>query len=130
MRTLNVNEVCQIRVNSRNLDFPQIWESNTKSPCAKRKRNMVPLFWVDLTFEWYSTCLLLLFLFRTNGKKGHLDEKDMRHCYGNVFRKWHSESYLITAMLKVLSQQIRGTLTTEFWNPRVLCFTDMDQRSC
>ena len=53
MQTLNVNEVCQVRVNSRNLGFTQTWENNTKSPCVKEKRNMTPLFWVDLTFEWY-----------------------------------------------------------------------------
>ena len=31
------------------------------------------------------------------------------------FRKWHSESYLITAMFKVPSQQVGGTLKTAFW---------------
>ena len=30
------------------------------------------------------------------------------------FRKWHSEYYLITAMSKVPSQQLRGTLTAAF----------------
>ena len=68
-----------------------------------------------MKMSWYSACLLLLFLFRANGKKGHLDEHDFRHCYGSFFRKRHSESYVITAMVKVPSQQIRGTLTTAFW---------------
>ena len=31
---------------------------------------------------WYSACLLLLFLFRTNGNKGDLDENDICHGYG------------------------------------------------
>ena len=90
-------------------------------PWPKQKRNMTALFWVDLwplngmKMTWYSACLLLLFLFRTNGKKGHLDKNDFRHCYGNFFWKWYSESYLITAMFKVPSQQIRDTLTTAFW---------------
>ena len=53
MQTLNVNEVCQVRVNSRILGFSQTWENNTKSLCAKQKRNMTPLFWVDLAFKWY-----------------------------------------------------------------------------
>ena len=65
MQTLNVNEVCWVRVNSRNLGhtqtwfhsrnlgLTQTWENNTKSPCAKQKTNVTPLFWVDLTFEWY-----------------------------------------------------------------------------
>ena len=64
---------------------------------------------------WYSACLSLLFSFRTNGKKGHLDENDFRQCYGNFSQKWYFESYLITAMFKVPSQQLRGTLTTTFW---------------
>ena len=67
-----------------------------------------------MKMSWYYACLLLLFLFRTNGKKGHLDENGFRHCYGNLFQRWHSESYLIIAMFKVPSQQIRGILTTTF----------------
>ena len=31
------------------------------------------------------------------------------------FRKLHSEGYLITAMFKVPSQQLRGTLKTAYW---------------
>ena len=31
---------------------------------------------------WYSACSLLSFLFRTNVKKGHLDENNFCHCYG------------------------------------------------
>ena len=67
-----------------------------------------------MNMSWYSACLLPLFLFKTDGKKGHLVENGFRHCYGNFFRKWHSESYLITAMFKVPSQEIRGTLTIAF----------------
>ena len=119
MQTLNVNDVSQVRVNSRNLGFTQTWENNTKSPCAKEECDSLVLSRSDLWMIWkmscYSACLLLLFLFRTNDKKGHLDENGFRHYYGNVFRKWHSESYLITAMFKVPSQELRGTLTTVFW---------------
>ena len=86
-----------------------------------KKETWLPLFWADLTFEWfvkmswYSACLLLSFFFRTNGKKGHLDENGFHHCYSNFFRKWYSESYLISPMFKVFSQQLRGTLKTTFW---------------
>ena len=84
------------------------------------KREVTPLFWVDLIFEWYEDAIvflisLVLFLFRTNGKKGHLYENDFRHCYGISFWKWHSESHLITAMFKVPSQQLQSTLKTAFW---------------
>ena len=68
-----------------------------------------------MKMRWYSGYSLLLLLFRTNGKKGHLDENRFRRCYGNFFWKWHSESYLITAMFRVPSQQLRGTWTTAFW---------------
>ena len=78
-------------------------------PCIWR------LVWAlnGLKMTWYSLCLLLLFLFRTNGKKGHLDENDLRHCYDNFFRKWHSESCLITAMFKLPFHQLRGRLTID-----------------
>ena len=52
-------DVCHARVNSRNFGFIQTHENNTKSPCPKQKRNMTPLFWVDLTFEWYEDHMVL-----------------------------------------------------------------------
>ena len=58
VQTLNVNEVCQVRVNSRNLGFTQTWENNTESPFAKQKRNVTPLFWVDVTLEWYEDVMV------------------------------------------------------------------------
>ena len=44
----------------------------------------------DLAFEWYEDALIFrvfifTFLFRTNGKKKHLDKTDFRHCYGDFF---------------------------------------------
>ena len=39
MQTLNVDEVCQVRVKSRNFNFTQTLKNNTKSPCPKQKRN-------------------------------------------------------------------------------------------
>ena len=70
-----------------------------------------------MKMSWYSACSLLLFLFRTNGKKGHLDENDFDQCYVMLFSqkdKGHSETYLITAMFKVRSQRLQGTLTRPF----------------
>ena len=43
MQTLNVNEVCRVRVNSRNLSFTQTWENNNKVPCAKKKCDFLVL---------------------------------------------------------------------------------------
>ena len=67
MQTLNVNEVCQVRVNSRNLGFTQTWENNTNSIFVKQKRNMTPLFWVGVTFELYEDdmvfCVFIAIIF-------------------------------------------------------------------
>ena len=51
----------------------------------------------SLTFELYEDDMvfrvfIVINFIKTNGKKGHLDENDFRHCYGNSFRKCHSES--------------------------------------
>ena len=106
----------------------------TKVPaCPKQKRNVTPLFLVDLTFEWYEDDMafrvFIVIIFRTNGKKTHLYANDFRNCYGNFFRKWHSESYLITAMFKVKSllsnYEAHRQLHFERY-PTVLHFTDMD----
>ena len=52
------------------------------SLCPKQKRNVTALTALNsMKMSWYSACLLLLFLFRTNGKKGRLDENDVRHCH-------------------------------------------------
>ena len=65
------------------------------------KKNEIPLFWVEETFEWYEGAmvfrvfifyLFIYFLFRNNGNREQLDENDFRRCYGIFFRKYHSES--------------------------------------
>ena len=45
-----------------------------------------PWPWVDL-YEGAMVfrIFIFIFLFRTNGKKEHLDENDFRHGYGNYF---------------------------------------------
>ena len=53
---------------------------------------MTTLFWVDLTFQWYEDDMIfrvfiVIILFKTNSKKGDLNENDFRHCYGNSFQK-------------------------------------------
>ena len=58
---------------------------NTKfyDPSKKKKKNTTPWLTVDL-YEG-AMVFIFLFLFRTNGKKEHLDESDFRHGYGNHF---------------------------------------------
>ena len=117
VQTLNVNQVCQVRVNSGNLGFTQTWENNTMPNKTEMWLHCFEQIWRlnGMKISWYSAYLLLLFLFRANGKKGRLDEHNFRHCYGFFFLKRLSESYVITATFKVPSQQIQGTLTTAFW---------------
>ena len=108
MQTLNVDEVCQVRVNRRNFGFIQTWGNNTKVNVPNKREMWLPCFEQisplnGMKMPWYSACSLLL-LFRTNGKKGNLNENDFRHCFGRFFRKWHSERHLITAMFRVPSQ--------------------------
>ena len=55
-----------------------------------------------------------------------MDENNLRHYYGNFF----FES-TITAMFKVLSQQLQGTLTTAFERHFTIeGFMDMNQHKC
>ena len=56
---------------------------------------------------WYFVFSFLFFYLEPMVKKERLDENDIRHYY----RKFRSKSYLITAMLKVSSQQLQSTLT-------------------
>ena len=74
---------------------------------------------------------IFYFLFRNNGKREQLDGNDFRRCYGNFFSKLSFRKYLITAMFKVLSQQLRGTLTKAFQRYLIIeDFTDVGQRRC
>ena len=58
----------------------------------------------------------LYFLLRNKGKREQVDENDFGRCYGHFFffKKVPFEKYLITAMFKNLSQQLRCTLATAF----------------
>ena len=61
-------------------------------------------------------------------KKEHLDEKNFHQSYGNevLFLK----SYLIIAMFKVFSRQLRGTLTAAIQRYfTVEDFTEMNQHA-
>ena len=77
----------------------------------------------------FCVSIFIFFVFRTNGKKEHLDENNFCHWYGNFFESAVLKfSYLIAAMLKVFSRQFGGTLTTVFErHSTVEDFTRMDQ---
>ena len=83
---------------------------------------MTALFWVDLwplnrmKMTRYSACLVLLILFRTNSKKGHLDENDFRHCDGNFFSKVAFWKLLGHSYVQIVpSQQLRRHTDNSIW---------------
>ena len=58
------------------------------TPWPEKEKNRTPFSWVDLIFEWYEDAMvfhvfIFIYLFETNGKKGNLNENDLRLCYGN-----------------------------------------------
>ena len=107
---------------------------------TREKQNSIVLNRVDFWMIWRChgiLCFHFYFLFRNNGKWEQFNENDLRHCYGIYlfiyFWKCHSEIpwSQITVRLKVLSQQLRGKLTTAFERRlTVKDFTDMDQHRC
>ena len=79
---------------------------------------------------WYSACLLLSFLFRTNGKKGRLDENDFRHCLGIFFESGILKVTWSQLCLKFLLNNYEAHWKQHFEYPTVEYFTDMDQLMC
>ena len=83
--------LCLVRVNCKNFGSSKHGETILELR-FKQKKNVSPLFCVDMTFEWYEDVMvfhvfisIFVCLFRTNVKKGHLDENYFRYCYGNFF---------------------------------------------
>ena len=76
-------------------------------------------------------CFHFHFLFGNTGKTEQLDENDFPCCYGKLFSKESFQKYLITAMFKVLFQQLKGTLTAGFERYFTIeDFRDMDHHRC
>ena len=70
-------------------------------------------------------CFNFNFLFGNNGKREQLNENDVRHSYGIFF----FENVILKH--KVLSQRLRGTLTTAFEKHlTVEHFTNLNQHTC
>ena len=92
------------------------------------------MFSLVLTFKRYEDAMIFcvfIFIFCLEPtEREQLDENDFRHYYGN-FSEAPFWKYLITAMFKVLSKQLRGTLTTAFERHMTIKnFTDMDHHRC
>ena len=129
MQTLNVNEVCQVRVNSRNLSFTQTWENNNKIPFAKDKCDSLVFSRSDPWMVWrchgISHVYCYYFCLEPTVRKGTY----MRTTSVPVMVIFFENGILnlSTARFKVPSQQIRGTLPTAFW--KIPYFTNMDQHA-
>ena len=101
-------------------------------PCFEKRSllNDTKVLW-NFVFSFFFSLFFFFFLKKNNGKIEQLDENNFRRCYGNFFLKVSFQKYLITAMFKVLFQQLRSTLTMAY--ERQLTFedlTDMDQYRC
>ena len=103
----------------KNFDFTQAWRCNNKlHDSNKRKIGLPTWLLTDMKMPWYSVFLFLLFL----------GWERFWSLLWYFFRKYHSET--TWSHFKVLSQQLRNTLTTTFERHlTVEDFTDMDRHS-
>ena len=95
------------------------------------------MLWAELTFEWYEGAMVfrvltLFLLFRTNGKKWHLDENNF-HTIKAVFSKvpfWKGHYSYVQSFFSTILRHIDKKKKV-FWktpyNWMSECFTDMDQ---
>ena len=103
MQTLNVNQIFQVKTIRKNFDFTQTWRYNTKLYDPNKRKIRPPCleqFWLlnGMKMLWYFVFSLLFFCLELTVRK----EIWMRANSITVlviFRKYYSESYLITAML-------------------------------
>ena len=84
-----------------------------------RRKMRLPCFemrWLlnGINMPWHSVFSFSFFLFRNNVIREQLDENDFRRCYVFFFSKVSFQKYLITAMFKVIYQQLRSNLTAAF----------------
>ena len=98
----------------KTLTLPEHGDIILNTMSQKRKK------WVSLVFvlsrvdfwvigKWHGIpCCCFKLLFRNYSKREQLDEKDIRHCCGNLFLKVSFWKY------KVYSQRLQGTLKTAF----------------
>ena len=104
------------------------WLLLTKLHDPNKRKMRLPCFdlrWIlnGMNMSWHSLFSFLFFLFRNNVIREQLHENDFRR-YVFFFRR-----YLITAIFKVLYQQLRGNLTTAFERHLITeYFMDIDVR--
>ena len=119
IQTVNVNDVSQVRVNSRNLGFTQTWENNTKSPCAKEKCDSLVLSRSDLWMVWRCHGIPRVYCYYFYLEPTVRKDTWMRTASVTVmvtFSKVAFWKLLDHSYVQIVpSQQLQGTLTTAFW---------------
>ena len=86
---------------------------------------MNPLSWVGLTFDWYKDamvfCIFILTFCLKQSVRKDIWMRTTSVTVVVIFWKCHSESYLITTMFKICSQQLWAILTPAFWKTPNSC---------
>ena len=99
------------------------WRYNTRKielPCLEKT-------WLlnSLKIPWY---FVFSFLFRTNGKKEHLDEKDFLHWYGNfskvLFWKLLDHSY-VSRSFSTIARHIANSILKNTQQLKILSWINM-----
>ena len=115
----------------KNFDLTQTWRYNTilHEP-KKREMGLLCLVKGHFWIIWrYHSVSMFTFCLETTVSETIGWERPC--CYGNFFPKVSFRKYLITAMFKVLYQQLQGTLTTAFEGHLATeDFTGIDQHRC
>ena len=84
----------------------------------KQENNVTTMLWVDVNVEWYEDAMvfrvfIFILLFRTNGKKGHLDENDFHTVMVVIpkvpFWKLFDHSY-VQSSLSIITKHIDNSI--------------------
>ena len=100
------------------------------------------MLWVDPNFEWYEDAMVFpLFIcvfcleFRTDGKKGHLDENDFRHSHDDSVVWWSGVPFwrqldhgYVQSSLPTIARQIDNSIFKDILQLRFISFTKI--RAC
>ena len=135
MQTLNVNDVCQVRVNSINLGFTQILENITKSPCAKEKCDFLVLSRSDLWMVWRCHGITRVYCYYFYLEPTVRKDTWMRTASVTVMVTFFESGILKITWSQLCSEYLLKKYEAH-WQQHfegysiVLYFTDIDQHAC
>ena len=70
--------------------------------------------------SWYCMYLFLFILFRSNVRKGYLDESDFRHCSGNLFQSAIPKSQLNSSLFLTITRYINYNILKDTLQLKIL----------